>query len=328
MPERNVVISSYSCSVIAIGISLMLSGCKTTELKRPTREIEYHEAVAEPQAPQEVNAFAVTAAEATFGGTPTASEALEVLENEGYVIGYSETRKNALWAAYRLFPVLNPVRHDRPSWHIDQRTTAKVKDDCYTNSGFDRGHEAPNSAIDTRYGEDAQYETFQLSNASPQTCALNREPWQGLEYVIENEYATGYPEVYVINGPIFDSSPEEISCEIQVPVAFYKIVVEPNSTEKPRVLAVIMAQEDTGWHRTLSEFTTTVDCIEELTGLDFFPAMADADESAIESSGPDQYWKLDTELKPTHYGCPGDTVTAATIAAGNARRAQIMAACQ
>lgn len=295
---------------------------------RPPAELRHWRLGGLETAGPEAGVFEVTAAEATFAGVPAATSASSnfvVLENIGYVVGYSETRRNPLWAAYRLFPVTNPVRHDRQShFTIDERTQAQVNHDCYTNQGYDRGHNAPNSAIDTRYGEDAQKETFVMSNVSPQLCGNNREPWQGFEHIVGETYASQYPEVFVVNGPIFDDTPETIDCDVQVPIGFYKIVVEAQSSAAPRVLALVMAQEDAGWFHHVRDFVTTVDCIEQLTELDFFSSLPDAVEAQVEGAAPDGDWEIDTVTRPTTpYGCPGEQ----DVGAGNTNRAALLAAC-
>jgi endonuclease G len=192
----------------------------------------------------------------------------------------------------------------RPDFHVDRRTASRVSPECYTHSGYDRGHDAPNDAIAERYGADAQRATFLMSNVSPQRCGLNREPWQALEKLVSEEYARR--PVLVISGPIFDAAPERIGCDVEVPAAFYKVVVRPG--RRPSVLAVVMHQDDTGRDRRLREFTTTVDHIEELTGLDVLAELPDRVEDRIEAAGPDSSWELDTVLRPTS-NCPDERAT-------------------
>src|SRR5439155_25109146 len=134
----------------------------------------------------------------------------EVLANEDFTVGYSETRKDPLWVAYHLFRVNNPQRDARPSFHTDTRTQARVATRCYVNSGFDRGHNAPNYAIDTRYGADAQNDTFLMSNISPQAPCLNEETWEAFEKVEANDYANAFGNIWTITGPIFDAQPAGI----------------------------------------------------------------------------------------------------------------------
>jgi endonuclease G len=231
-----------------------------------------------------------------FAGVPHASEPVTLLENPGYVTGYSEERRNPLWGSYRLTPIDEPQRDDRPShFGTDHRTSVQVSEGCYDDSGFDRGHNVPNAAIDHRYGADAQRATFLMSNVSPQRCELNRGLWRSLESLVDDEYATLLPGLVVISGPIFDTAPERIGCAVEVPVAFYKVIVD-TSGRRPRVLALVLGQDDAGSGRRVSEFVTTVDCVEQLTGLDLLPDLPDGIESRVESSPPDPMWNVDAVL--------------------------------
>ena len=113
-----------------------------------------------------------------------------VLANTGYVVGYSDELGNPLWAAYRVRdaePRPAPPRPDE--FAVDMRTVARIDPDTYSRSGYDRGHLAPNFVIATRYGTQAQRETFLMSNIVPQKHALNAGLWKELEQRI----ATSYP---------------------------------------------------------------------------------------------------------------------------------------
>ena len=95
-------------------------------------------------------------------------------------------------------------------------------------------------------------------------------------------------------------------------------------TNTPRVLPVVMVQEDTGFQHGPRDFVTTVDCIEFLTGLDLFAAPPDAVEDEVEALSPNEDWDLDMVLNPS-FACPGGT--AADVVAGNQIRAALLATC-
>ncbi len=110
------------------------------------------------------------------------SKSITVLVYHGFVVGYSEDLKNPVWVAYRLGKTNNPLDSPRdPQFHADSRTTSQVSDKDYKGSGYDRGHMAPNRAIENHYGKLAQLETFFTTNVSPQTSKLNRVMWRKLE---------------------------------------------------------------------------------------------------------------------------------------------------
>ena len=98
--------------------------------------------------------------------------------------------------------------HKRPpkrpeGFFTDPRTAARVESADYSESGYDRGHMAPNYAIGTRYGAAAQEETFKMSNVCPQRHRLNAGLWKDLETKIADNYTGRYGQVWVIDGPVF-----------------------------------------------------------------------------------------------------------------------------
>jgi endonuclease G len=222
-----------------------------------------------------------------YGGFPLGSID-EVLSNEGYFVGYSDARKNPLWVCYRVFAVLNPVSHQRPSrFKGDTRTTAQVSHDDYTNSGYDRGHMAPNATINYCYGRDAQLETFYMSNVCPQAPTLNRGIWVKLEATVR-DWANAFEEVWVFTGPIFDNEVDTIASGIEIPDAFYKIIID-EVNGSPRAIAFLIPQEVPPGME-LNSYLTSVDTVEQMAGFDFLWNIADPIEEVIESQIPTELW--------------------------------------
>jgi endonuclease G len=221
-----------------------------------------------------------------YAGLPKATAAgceVSVLRNIGYVVGYSEARKDPLWAAYRAYRAGHWTPHPRPSgFYVDERTEARVSQRDYTRSGYDRGHMAPNHVIDKCYGREAQLETFLMSNICPQRPHLNQEVWESLEAKVADEYADRYGQVWVTVGPIFDDDIEALPCGVEIPDAFYSILIR-ESEGKPQVLAFIMPQEVVG-DEPLEQFLQSVDEIEKETGLDFEPDLGEPAEVEEEAA--------------------------------------------
>ncbi|PKL45896.1 MAG: endonuclease [Candidatus Riflebacteria bacterium HGW-Riflebacteria-1] len=225
-----------------------------------------------------------------YGGRPlTASQTrLVVLPNIGFYAGYCDERRNPLWVAYRLDAKDFEHKLSRPkAFKIDPRTLSRVDPKEYAKSGYDRGHMAPNSAIATRYGRDAQLETFYMSNIVPQTPELNRRVWQRLEK-LEEDYANNRGTIWVIAGPVFDEHIKTIGNNIEVPDAFFKIIIDEEQ-QGIKTLAFLIPQTVTG-KEPIEHFLTSIDEIEKLTGLDFFWALSDEAESRLESAVPAKLW--------------------------------------
>ena len=233
-----------------------------------------------------------------YGGLPalvgdhanTADGSLRLLANRGYLVGYDDTLPAPRWVAYRvadLSPL--PKAAERPdSFETDRRTVARVTGDAFTGTGYDRGHLAPNHAIATRYGEEAQRETFLLSNIIPQKHGLNAGLWKQLEQRIATSYPARFGEVWVLAGPVFTRHPPHTLGRNgpAVPDACYMIILD-ESDGRLRALAFIFPQDAKG---ELDRHLTTIDTIEARTGLDFFSALEDSAETLLESQRASRVW--------------------------------------
>lgn len=241
-----------------------------------------------------------------YGGEPRPMDPaiqVQVLRNTGYVSGYSNLRRDPLWVGYRLFRIPpGGAALPRPREFVpDSRTLARVVSHDFTASGFERGHLAPNHAIAQHYGAEAQRETFLLTNITPQRHELNVGVWEALEQLEDDVYAQRYEQIWVLDGPLFDADPPRLHGEVQVPRAFYKILVREEAAGRPRFLAFIFPQPGPEGQRGGSDhsvarevpprrFLTSVREVERASRLDFFWQLEKPIEEAAESSTPTDTW--------------------------------------
>lgn len=230
-----------------------------------------------------------------YGGAPRLSVGvdaapLRVLANRAYVVGYSDALGNPLWAAYRVKDLATiPAAPKRPEkFEADRRTVARISPDDYTRSGYDRGHLAPNYAIATHYGEEAQRETFLMSNIVPQTHALNAGLWRELELKIATSYPARYAEVWVLTGPVFGAEPKRLRGGVAVPEAFFLIVVDENEG-RLRTLSLLVPQ-DAPTSADPARYLVSIEEIQRRTGLDFLSELDDVSEKQIEQVKPARVW--------------------------------------
>lgn len=223
-------------------------------------------------------------------GRPANVGSVRLLTNHGYVVGYSDVLETPLWAAYRMQDLAQiPVPRARPEkFEVDRRTTARVGPEVYADSGYDRGHLAPNYAIATRYGTVAQRETFLMSNVTPQRHALNAGLWRELEHKIATSYPARYGEVWVIVGPVFGEHPTKLSGRVPVAEAFFEIVID-EAEGKLRTLALLVPH-DAPADADPSRYLTTIEEIQRRTGLDFLTELDDAAERQVESAKANRVW--------------------------------------
>lgn len=232
-------------------------------------------------------------ADRVFGGYP--SQGMKVLgrvkqlESKAFTVGYSESRKNPLWVAYRVFDVDELNSGKRPSgFKTDSRTRSKVSHKDYTHSGYDRGHMAPNYAIATRYGKAAQRETFFMSNIIPQNPRVNRGIWKDLEMRVAKKYGRYFGEVWVITGPVFQEPIEKLKSGVPIPSHYYKIIVDEKGDDL-RVLAFLI-EKDCPPYTRIRKKLVSIDQIETLTGLDFFPEFDKITQENLEAEPATRLW--------------------------------------
>ena len=227
-------------------------------------------------------------------GNPTGATSDErkhtnfLVVHEGYVLSYNRLRGTPNWVAWHLSAsdlgmIDRPgnFRGDpnlNPSWRI-------LHDD-YTNSGYDRGHMTPSK--DRSSGEEANRETFLMSNVQPQFGELNGGPWKTLEAYVQNQVESGEREAYQIAGCTGRRS--RISEKVTVPTRCWKIVVLLAEGDKDRqrigcstrVIAIDMPNTRTvasDWR----DYLTTVTKLEQKTGFDFFSALSRPKQTCLEN---------------------------------------------
>lgn len=131
-----------------------------------------------------------------------------------------------------------------------------------------------------------------MSNIVPQSKDLNPDEWLALEDAhrrIVADPASGITELWVVCGPVFTTkNPRRIGNGIAVPDACYKLVAWRDGRHQLQLRAYLMPQDAEG---TPADFLTSVDEVERLTGLDFFPDLDDATERSVESARPRAMWE-------------------------------------
>ena len=92
----------------------------------------------------------------------------------------------------------------------------------------------------------------------------------------------------MVTGGVLKGDMKTIGTEnVAVPNHFYKVVMDYNGGN-PKVLAFLLPHNNTT--RPLYEFVVTVDEVEEITGIDFFPGLDDEIENRLESSKNYKHW--------------------------------------
>ena len=213
----------------------------------------------------------------------------QIVHHEGYSLSYSEPHEQAEWVAYELKKShLSNTNFKRPYFEIDKSVKTKAAHwRSYKNSGYDRGHLCP--AGDRKYSQFTHNETFLTSNISPQRHTFNAGVWNRLEQKVRY-WASRNDGVFVVTGGVLKNDLKTIGKDkVSVPNEFYKIILD-NNNGQTKVLAFLLPHEDS--NTPLYEFVTSVDKIENLTGIDFFSELSDEVENKIEASSSYKAWSF------------------------------------
>lgn len=209
----------------------------------------------------------------------------------GFSLLYDEAHEQPRWVAYRLtrdevYGVHERKDNFRPDPSI---STGSADLEDYRGSGYDRGHLIP--AADLSWSEEAMSDSFYMSNMSPQEPEFNRGVWASLEAVVRN-YAVTEGAVHVVTGPVLTDGPyQKIGGNgVSVPKQYYKVILD---YVEPEMKAIGFLLPNEGTRVRLERFATSVDHIEKITGIDFFPRLPDDEEAALESSFDFSLWDSD-----------------------------------
>ena len=180
----------------------------------------------------------------------------------------------------------SPGAEKRKNYNYDKDPSTRNSPEHwdYRGSGYDRGHMAP--AMDMKWSPAAMRQCFYMTNMCPQDHDLNGGAWRLLEEKI-HRWGKRDKRLIVATGPIMGKSVKTTgkSCAVAIPDAFYKVVYAP---EQGRAIGFIYPNEPVSG--SFKKRAVTIDEVERLTGLDFFPALPDNVENVLESHANPDHW--------------------------------------
>uniref|UniRef100_A0A7C4GAE4 Endonuclease n=1 Tax=candidate division WOR-3 bacterium TaxID=2052148 RepID=A0A7C4GAE4_UNCW3 len=217
---------------------------------------------------------------------------LLVLRNRAYDCGYSTRLKIPRWVTYAYLETgsgRTPRRgRFRPDPRLDPTSTAYDTD--YLNSGYDRGHMAPDATIKV-FGTEAQKETYYLTNIVPQRPEMNRGIWADIEARIR-EWAGPRDTVWAVVGPVWFGRQDTAwlgRSRVAIPHACFAVV--RRSRTNGMISFLVPNQPEPCSYRTPACYLVSVDSVERLTRLDLFPGLPRALAARLESARPETLWR-------------------------------------
>lgn len=213
----------------------------------------------------------------------------QIIRHTGYTVSYNEHWRLPNWVAYELTEEETRGTVGRTNRFLadPQIIGAAAETSDYTHSGYDRGHMAP--AADMKWSAQAMKESFYMSNICPQLHNLNAGDWKDLEEQVRT-WVQRYGSVYVACGPMVEKSPKRIGVnKVAVPERFYKVVLRYGG-KRQQAIGFVMEQKK--GNRPLAAYAVSVDRVEAMTGIDFFPSLPDEVEAKIEAECSPEAWGL------------------------------------
>ncbi|WP_378174355.1 DNA/RNA non-specific endonuclease [Aquimarina sp. SS2-1] len=235
----------------------------------------------------------------TFGNPSNAGSGSTnyYLSKPDFVLSYNNNKGTANWVSWHLSSAWTG---NTPRCNCFKRDTSlpsnffRATSSDYTNSGFDRGHLCPSA--DRNGSADSNENTYYMTNIAPQAPDNNQRSWANFENYLRSLTLEGN-EIHIIAGVAgsggtgrngFASTID--GGNITVPDSFWKVaLILPNGTDdinrvttSTRVIS-INVPNDQGISSDWTQFRTSVNDIESLTGYDLLENISNSVESVLES---------------------------------------------
>ncbi len=211
-----------------------------------------------------------------------------ILRKTAFIVSYNKDTKLANWVAWNLAGehTDGPYRRMSSFYEDEEVPLPRATNDDYRGSGWSRGHMCP--AGDNKWNEQAMYDTFSLVNVCPQNANLNSGLWNSIEMDCRR-WARKFGDVYIVCGPIYMKREHEMIGNhlIAVPEAFFKVVLCLNGI--PKAIGFIVRNTDGMKKRDL--YYNSIDQVERITGMDFFPALPYDIENEVEANASIDDWR-------------------------------------
>lgn len=217
---------------------------------------------------------------------PKGGDLNQIICNEDFALGYNYATKSPIWSIYKLSIRSSVDESVRLSEFLvnDPRVPKEHQTEIgdYLNSNYIKGSLVNPEAL--RTSQKSMNEGHYFSNAVPQLSKFARYQynshgaWGALED-IENQWMIEKKNLWVFAGPVYEQS-SKTAGGLLIPSHFYKVYYDEklNST-----ISFLIPHGDNG-ARQLGEHISSVDCIEEVTGLDLLSKLPDPVENDLENA--------------------------------------------
>jgi len=167
----------------------------------------------------------------TYADKYVSASCSKMIDYTLYSICYSYENKIPQYTEYSVTREIieADILKKRPGFHQEKQVPKayRASNKDYSKSGWDKGHLAPNSALNTN--KVTQKELFTLANIAPQHKKLNRNLWSKLEKYVR--YEALKQDLHVITALCYTVSDDYIGNNVRIPYAFIKVINFKDKTE-------------------------------------------------------------------------------------------------
>ena len=205
-------------------------------------------------------------------GMPQAA-GVQPLCQQAYLVGYDAAAKLPKFVTYELLPqnALGCVARTN-AFAANQFVPNGAVPGDYAGTGYDKGHMAPDG--DLSWDTQVEFESFLMTNMSPQAGSLNRGIWKLLETSVRGWSVQRNQSYTVYVGGVYGAGDKTIGKGVVVPHGFYKIVIN-NQTGEVAGWAFPHVAPYPNLGNDLTKFRLPIAQIEQAGGVKFaFPANA------------------------------------------------------
>lgn len=225
-----------------------------------------------------------------------------------YELEYDKNKLHSRWVAFRFDGNTRSKttgRSDKEPFADDPSIDANYR--IGRNGfgwGYDRGHLC--ASADRLYNVEANVQTFYMTNMSPQLASFNQAYWVTLEGLVQalGRDKTFSDTLYVVKGgtikdnQIMDYVKRSNGKRVAIPKYYYMALLKVKNGVYSSI-AFWMEHKEYGYdykHKApLSEIAKnaiSVNKLEELTGINFFPNLPNTNEELVESTCDKSAWGM------------------------------------
>jgi endonuclease G, mitochondrial len=204
-----------------------------------------------------------------LAGIPQSRKAMRVLNNTSYINLYDEKERQTLCIAFRVSDGPDKKATISSELFEDPRVSAVRASEMRLGKWVPTPI-APPIALAKEFGPIGADEAKLTTNCAPMPQNYAAGIWDDAMTTIAEHYPKRFGELWIYTGPAYRKESSKLSSGILIPDAFYIIAFDLTDSGGLRALSLLIptvAKPNTN----LSECITSINQIEQVTGLQFLP---------------------------------------------------------